>query len=126
MPIRRQRTCISSLSHTLSLSLFSIEQGERAEDLGFGSFLTCVFGISCRSYPFVLFLAHEFCKIPFPIFEAGGVGCPDVGFAGEEVFFFFFFFSCFGLRGLGKKERKVLVKTKRRGELIGSKRYFGG
>lgn len=109
MPIRRQRTCISSLS----LSLFPIEQGERAEDLGFGSILTCVFGISCRSYPFVLFLAHEFCKIPFPIFEAGGVGCPDVGFAGEEVFFFFFFFSCFGLGGLGMKERKVLVAKQR-------------
>lgn len=117
MPIRRQRTCISSLS---PLSLFPIEQGERAEDLGLKSILTCVFGISCRSYPFVLFLAHEFCKIPFPIFEAGGVGSPDVGFAGEEVFFFFFFFSCFGLGGLGMKERKVLVAKQRDGErLIG-------
>lgn len=125
MPIRRQRTCISS-SLSLSLSLFSIEQGERAEDLGLKSILTCVFGISCRSYPFVLFLAHKFCKIPFPIFEAGGVGSPDVGFAGEEMFFFFFFFSCFGLGGLGMKERKVLVRTKRRGELNRERRDFGG
>lgn len=75
----------------------------------------------------MLFLAHEFCKIPFPIFEAGGVGSPDVGFAGEEVFFFFFFISCFGLGGLGKKERKLLVsKQKDEEKLIGSKRDFGG
>lgn len=111
MPICRQRTCISSLP--LSHSLFSIEQGERAEDLGVGSILTCVFGISCRSYPFVLFLAHEFCKIPFPIFEAGGVGCPDVGFAGEEVFFFFFFFSCFGLGGVGNERKKSVSQNKK-------------
>lgn len=111
MPIRRQRTCMSS---SLPLSVFSIEQGERAEDLGFGSILTCVFGISCRSYPFVLFLAHEFCKIPFPIFEAGGVGCPDVGFAGEEVFFYFFLFSCFSLGGVGRNERKKSVSQNKK------------
>lgn len=74
----------------------------------------------------MLFLAHEFCKIPFPIFEAGEVGCPDVGFAGEEVFFFFFFFSCFGLGGLGMKERKVLVSKQRdEGSKSGQREILG-
>lgn len=74
----------------------------------------------------MLFLAHEFCKIPFPIFEAGGVGCPDVGFAGEEVFFLFFF-SCFGLGGLGMKERKKSVSQNKETRRVNRvRRGFGG
>lgn len=72
----------------------------------------------------MLFLAHEFCKIPFPIFEAGGVGGPDVGFAGEEVFFFFFFFSCFGLGGVGNERKKSVSQNKKTGRVNRVKERF--